>query len=205
MEEITKKRYAFIDVQNTEGTVNQLLDFSIDWSKTYQYLKEHWKCNEIFFYSGIQKSNVNKIKEYESLLMLGYKMRVKTYSIYKNQDTIVKINCNKCNNEISHKIDNGTRWKSNCDVEFSVDVENNIRNGSEFLFFTGDGDFEYLIRDVVNKGIKVYIISSAKKTYISNRYYISRFSTKLRDLIAEKRGMVDFLDINDWKNRIYRS
>jgi len=198
------ERYAFIDVQNTESTVNQLLDFSIDWNKMFNHLKIHWNCNKVFFYSGIQKGDINTIKQYEDLSKIGYEMKVKTYSIYRNRDTLIKINCNKCNYEINHKVNNGTRWKSNCDVEFSVDVKNNMKIGSELLFFTGDGDFEYLIKDVVEKGIRVYIISSAKKTYIDTNYFISRFSTKLRNLINDNRSMVNFIDIESWKNIIKR-
>ena len=72
----------------------------------------------------------------------------------------------------------------------------------EYLLFIGDGDFEYLIRNAVEKGVKAYVISSAKKIRIAPRYFISRFSTKLRDLIAEKKESVFFVDINDWKMRI---
>jgi len=205
MEKIKKERYAFIDVQNTESTVSQLLNFNIDWNLMFLYLKNHWNCNKIFFYSGIQKGDKEKSKEYEQLSELGYEMRAKTYFVYRNKDSVTKIMCNVCNNEIKHIIKSGMRWKSNCDVELSVDVLNNVKNESEFLFFTGDGDFEYLIRDVVEKGVRVYIISSARKIFIEPRYYISRFSTKLRDLIAEKRGIVDFLEINDWKNQIIKT
>jgi hypothetical protein len=47
-------RYAFIDVQNTISTITQLLGFTIDWQKLYRYLKDHWKCEKVFFYSGIR-------------------------------------------------------------------------------------------------------------------------------------------------------
>ena len=33
------KRYAFIDVQNTESTTRKLLGFLIDWRKLYLYLE----------------------------------------------------------------------------------------------------------------------------------------------------------------------
>ena len=94
------------------------------------------------------------------------------------------------------------RWKSNCDVELAVDATNLAKDGLEFIIFTGDGDFEYVIRNAIEKGVKVYVVSSPKKIRVTPRYYISRFSTKLRDLIAEKKDSVIFLDINDWKMRI---
>lgn len=200
--EKAKKRYAFIDVQNTESTVNQLLGFVVDWYRMYAYLKEKWNCEKIFFYSGIQNSDNETSLVFQKLSDLGYIVNAKPYFIYKSSDEIIKVLCPKCNTEISQKVSKGVKWKSNCDVEFSVDAVNYMSEGVEFLFFTGDGDFEYLVRDAVAKKVKVYIVSSAKKIKIGPRYFISRFSSKLRALIAEKRGRVFFLDINDWKMRI---
>ena len=36
----SKKRYAFIDVQNTASTTRKLLGFLIDWHKLYAYLMD---------------------------------------------------------------------------------------------------------------------------------------------------------------------
>lgn len=195
-------RYAFIDVPNTEGTVGQILGFVIDWHKLYNYLKEHWNCEKVFFYSGIERGDGERTDEYLELAKIGYQVHAKPYSVYKNRGKIVKIICPKCGNEIDYKIDKGAKWKSNCDVDLSVDAVNNAKDSVEYLIFTGDGDFEYLIRDLVEKGVKTYIVSNAKKIKIAPRYFISRFSTKLRDLIADKKESVFFKDISDWKMRI---
>ena len=93
MDSKTPTRYAFIDVQNTEGTVNQLLGFVIDWHKLYHYLKEQWNCEKIFFYSGIEKNDDVKALEYSALGKLGYEVHAKPYNIYKNPGKIIKISC----------------------------------------------------------------------------------------------------------------
>ena len=36
--------------------------------------------------------------------------------------------------------------KSNCDVDLTVDAMEEAGPDKEFLIFTGDGDFEYLIK-----------------------------------------------------------
>lgn len=195
-------RHAFIDVPNTEGTVSQMLGFVIDWHKLYHYLKEHWNCEKIFFYSGIQRGDDERTNEYVELAKIGYDIHAKPYSTYKNRDQIVKINCPKCATEIAYKVDRGVRWKSNCDAELSVDATNLAKDGVEFLIFSGDGDFEYVIRNAVEKGVKVYIVSSGKKIKVAPRYSVSRFSTKLRELIAEKKDSVFYVDIDLWKLKI---
>lgn len=194
-------RYAFIDVQNTEGTV-KLLGFIVDWHKLYHSLKEQWNCEKIFFYSGIDQGNDDKIDEHLALKKLGYEMSIKPYKIYKNHDKTVKIICPKCANEIDYKIEGSVRWKSNCDTELSVDATNLAKPGVEFLIFSGDGDFEYVIRNAVEKGVKVYVVSSAKKMKVALRYSVSRFSIKLRELIAEKKDSVFYVDIDLWKLKI---
>ena len=70
----------------------------------------------------------------------------------------------------------------------------------EFLIFTGDGDFEYLIRKVVEKGTKVYIIFKCrgKKT----RNDTKRLSTKTEDLVNENRGKINLINIDSWKMKI---
>lgn len=158
----------------------------------------------MFFYSGIEQGNSEKSNEYLELAKLGYEMHAKPYNIYKNPDKIIKITCPKCSNDIDYKIDGNVRWKLNCDAELSVDATNLARGGTEFLIFTGDGDFEYLIRNAVEKGVKIYVASSAKKIRVAPRYSVSRFSTKLRELIAEKKDSVFFINLDDWKMKIKR-
>lgn len=204
MDTPTPTRYAFIDVQNTEGTVSQLLGFPIDWHRLYHYLKEQWKCESVFFYSGIEQGNTVQVDEYAELEKLGYKVHAKQFKIYRNPDKIIKISCQNCSNIFDYKIDGSIRWKSNCDTELSVDATNLAKEGIEFLIFSGDGDFEYVIRNAADKGVKTYIISSAKKVRVSARHTISRFSTKLRDLIAEKKDSIFYIDINLWKLKIQK-
>jgi hypothetical protein len=62
----SKKRYAFVDVQNTASTTRKLLGFIIDWRKLYAYLTDKWKCEKVFYYSGIDEGDDETAKEFES-------------------------------------------------------------------------------------------------------------------------------------------
>ena len=66
-----KRRYAFIDVQNTASTTRKLLGFLIDWHKLHAYLIDKWKCEKVFFYSGIDEGDIETAKEFDGLTNSG--------------------------------------------------------------------------------------------------------------------------------------
>src|SRR3989344_4023528 len=157
------KTYAFIDVQNTETTTRRMLGFLVDWDKLYQFLKKEWKCEKVFFYSGIDAGDAEKEKEFENLTKAGCTVRAKIVFAYKNKDKTLQVTCPKCQNGFVERVDMGYNKKSNCDVDLTVDAMECAATDTEFYIFSGDGDFEYLIRKVVEKGTKVHIVSSAKR------------------------------------------
>jgi uncharacterized LabA/DUF88 family protein len=197
-----KKTFAFIDVQNTETTTRRILGFSVDWGKLFDFLKTDWKCEKVFFYSGIDAGDSESEKEFKKLSDNGCIVRSKLVFAYKNRDKSIDVKCLKCGNEFEEVVDMGYNRKSNCDVDLTVDAMECAGPDTEFYIFTGDGDFEYLIKKVIEKGTIVHIVSSAKKVKSGPRYSISRFSTKLRKLTDEEGKPVDFLNIDNLKFRI---
>lgn len=195
------KRYAFIDVQNTASTTQKLLGFVIDWHKLCEYLNKKWKCQKVFFYSGIDEGDLETAKEFESLSKNGCIVKTKTIYAYKKPDKTISIKCIHCGKDNVEVINMGYNRKSNCDVDLTVDTMEYAGGDKEFLIFTGDGDFEYLIKKVLEKGTRVYIISSnagVKKPGIITK----RLSTKLKDLIKENKGKVNLIEIDSWKMKI---
>jgi len=195
------KRYAFIDVQNTASTTQRLLGFVVDWHKLCEYLNDKWKCDKVFFYSGIDDGDTETAKEFELLANSGCVVRAKTVFSYKKPDKKISIRCSDCGKETVEVVDMGYNKKSNCDVDLTVDAMEMAGSDSEFLIFTGDGDFEYLIRKVVEKGTKVYIVSSnagERKPGLNTK----RFSTKLKNLVDKNRGKINMINIDSWKFKI---
>jgi uncharacterized LabA/DUF88 family protein len=195
-------KYAFIDVQNTASTTEQLLGFIVDWKKLFLFLKNEWHCEKVFFYSGIDAGDIDAEKEFANLIKEGCLIRSKVVFAYKNKDKKIQVKCTKCSNEFLQNVDMGYNRKSNCDVDLTVDAMEYAKNGAEFYIFSGDGDFEFLIRKVIEKGVQVHIVSSAKKIKNGPNYFTSRFSTKLRKLTEEKGKPVDFLNIDNLKMKI---
>jgi len=201
----TKRKIALIDVQNTDTTTKQLLGFLIDWKKLHDFLIKEWKCEKVFFYSGIDSGDLETANEFQELEKVGCVMRVKTVFAYKNKDRTIKVKCLKCGNESVETVDMGYNRKSNCDVDLTVDAMEYGNENTEFYIFSGDGDFEYLIRKLVQKGSLIHIVSSAKKIASGPKYFTSRFSTKLRKMMDEIGKPVDFLNIDNLKKKIEKN
>jgi uncharacterized LabA/DUF88 family protein len=99
----------------------------------------------------------------------------------------------------------GYNHKSNCDVDLTVDAMQLLGQDNTFYLFTGDGDFEYLIKTAIKNKTKVIMVSNTRKIKIGPRYFTSRFSTKLRKLINDYPGMVIFQDINNYRRKIEKT
>lgn len=192
-----KKRFAFIDVYNTVNTTERLHNFVIDWTRLYGYLKNKWHCERIFFYAGIEMGDSNTEDEYASLGKLGYEMKTKPTMSYKRKDKPVKIICSKCGEENTKNISMGYDKKSNCDSELTVDALELAHSNTEMLIFTGDGDFAYLIKRLVEKGVSVQLVSSNTRP---SAFVGRRFSSRLRELLKNKEA--NLIEINNWREKI---
>ncbi|MEK7658499.1 MAG: NYN domain-containing protein [Patescibacteria group bacterium] len=190
--------YAFIDFQNTDNTTKQLLGFSINWKKLYDFLKNNWKCEKVFLYIGVDDRDMEAGELSEELKSIGFVVRGKKLFSYKNRDKEINVSCSKCGNKFIEKIDMGYNKKANCDVDLTVDAMDLAQKDNVFYIFTGDGDFEFLIRNVILKEVKTYIISSARKIKTrGHRYFTSRLSKKLRILAMENKDKVYIIEINN--------
>lgn len=196
------KKFAFIDFHNTDGTSKKLHGFGIDWIKLYEFLVNKWKCEKVFFYIGVDDGDLDTVAVLDDLIKKGRIVRAKTVFAYKNKDKEININCPSCGNKFIERIDMGYNRKSNCDVDLTVDAMELAGLDSEFYLFTGDGDFDFLIKNVISKSTKVVLVSSAKKIASGHRYFTSRLSTKLHKLLSEYPKQVNFIEINNLKLKI---
>ncbi|MFH1894319.1 MAG: NYN domain-containing protein [Patescibacteria group bacterium] len=145
------KAKIYIDGANMFYTQKKLGWF-IDWKKIKDYLREKWDVLEIRYYTGI-KSNDEKMAGF-----LRYLDNVGIAPIIK-PIKVIRID----NNHPSKKLYNHSEiYKSNCDVEITTDVLLERKEVDEIILFTGDSDFQYLIKRLKNIGKKVIIFSSRK-------------------------------------------
>jgi len=197
------KRYAFIDVQNTASTTQQLLGFIVDWNKLCEFLKTKKLCDQVFLYTGIDNGDIDTAHEFDELSKVDHcNVRAKSIFSYKNKDKIISFKCDQCSKEGIQTVDMGYRKKANCDVDLSVDVIEKSGPDTEILLFTGDGDFEYLIRKALEKEVSRFYVYSHAEKIIKANITKSRFSIKLKNLITEKKDKVFYVSLKDIKDQI---
>jgi len=198
-------KFAFIDVNNTDGTTHKLCGFSVDWRKLCDYLNKEWGCEKSYFYAGIQNGDDEMAKEFDSIAKFEYGVvRAKPIQIYKRPDRKVDTTCLKCGESNVVVIDMGYDQKGNCDVDLTIDALENAAAGNEFYFFTGDGDFAPLVTKSLEKSVsKVHIVSSGKSIMRAGMLN-KRLATKLQKLFKEFPAQVDLIDIDALKFKIKR-
>lgn len=185
--------YAFMDVQNTEGTAD-FLGFLIDWKKFNDHLNKKYLSKGNYYYLGIEQGDEARTDEFNSLKCDTCFIKPKIFKKYKQKDKIYHVTCSSCKNTFVKKIPGRFDWKCNCDVDLTIDVIDVAKDKAiKALIFTGDGDFTPLIEKIIkdNEESMVYIFSSP--TIINGR---SRLSTKLRNLTNIYRNKVIFVDLN---------
>jgi uncharacterized LabA/DUF88 family protein len=185
--------YAFIDVQNTEGTAD-FLGFIIEWKKLCNHLSKKYFSKGNYFYLGIEEGDGIRTTEFNDLVSDTCFVKAKIFKKYKSPDKVYPITCSNCKSEFIKRVPGKLDWKCNCDVDLTIDVIEIAQNKAiKALFFTGDGDFKPLIEKLMkdNTDSIAYIFSSP--TIINKK---SRLAKKLRELTSIYKNRVIFVDIN---------
>lgn len=196
---------AFIDFENTKSTCIQMLGFEVDIVNLSRYLIGDLSCDIVYVYTGVEEGDAESILMYDQIQNENSKIRIvmKPYKKYFKKDKIVNKSCNSCGVENSFNIKMGHDWKANCDVDMTLDITKSLleKSVNKIYIFTADGDFYPIIKFACEKSNKVYLVSDATKRVVKE-FTISRFSTRLRKLLAEKSANLSMINLKDLKFRI---
>jgi len=145
------KAKVYIDGANMFYT-QMKLEWFFDWKKIKEYLQKERDILEMRYYTGV------KPKDEKMASFLRYLDNVGITPVTK-PIKVIKID----NNNPLKKLHNYSEiYKSNCDVEITTDVLLERKEIDEIILFTGDSDFQYLIKKLKDLGKKVIIFSSRK-------------------------------------------
>jgi len=145
------KAKVYIDGANV-FYIQKDINFSIDWKKAKKYLRGDYDISEVRYYTGVKKDDEKMASYLRYLDAIGFTVITKPMKI-------IKID----NDHPMAKLHNYSEiYKCNFDVEMTADILLDRANIDEVILFSGDSDFNYLIKKLYTLGKKVKIFSSRK-------------------------------------------
>ncbi len=158
-----------IDAANLEHSAKDL-SCRIRYAKLKKFFDINCSLTQIIFYSA--KFNTESHNRFLTFLKLK-KFKLVTKPIKIIQD-----------------INDGEKRKANFDVEITADVLSKLEHFDTLILFSGDSDFNYLIKLIKNKGKKVIVVSSryhiSKELVLSSTRYVDLKNFKGIFLIKQK-------------------
>lgn len=168
------KTAVLIDGANLFATTKNL-GFDIDFKLLKKELKQGCNLTRIYYYTALveQEDKILLRPLVDWLSYNGYMLITKPAKI------IIR--------------DGVQRIKGNMDVEIAVDAIHLALNLSinltDMIFFTGDGDFRYLVEQIQRTGIRVTVVSSIK--------------TPSPMIADDLRKQCDkFIELDDWREKL---
>ncbi|KKQ89394.1 MAG: hypothetical protein UT11_C0027G0014 [Berkelbacteria bacterium GW2011_GWA2_38_9] len=133
------------------------MGWSLAWHKVKQILGEQYVITEIRYYTGI-KQNDDKMKSYLKYLdKIGFTVITKPLKEIKTED-------------------NKLIYKSNFDVEITADMAFDRANIDNFIIFSGDSDFDYIVKKLRDVGKKVICYASRKTLSWELKLSVDRYN-----------------------------
>ena len=145
------KAKVYIDGANMFYTQKKL-EWFLDWKKVKDYIQEKWDVLEIRYYTGVKLDDEKMAGFLRYLDNVGITPITKPMKVIKIDD----------NHPLKRLYDYSEMYKSNCDVEITTDILLEMKEVDEIILFTGDSDFQYLVKKLKDLGKKVIIFSSRK-------------------------------------------
>jgi len=135
------KAKVYIDGANIFYTQKQI-GWNIDWRKVKKFLNKKSQIIEMRYYTGVKKNDTKMSKYLKYFDNIGVTTVTKPIKVIKTKS--------------------GNIFKSNFDVEMTTDVLLDRILVEQIIFFTGDSDFNYLIKKLKDLGKYVIVYSSRK-------------------------------------------
>jgi len=161
--------FVFVDAANLEKSV-QDLGWRVNYRKLKVYFRNNTNLRSIRFYS-VAFGNAPHNDFLDSLRAKGYRVVTKPLKIIKDGSE-----------------PDGEIRKADFDVEIAVDAMEKLDKYDTMILFSGDSDFDYLVKALRQKGKEVVVFSTkhhiAKEFIRSCDRYIDL--KRLKDYIARK-------------------
>ena len=141
----------YVDGANMFYTQKKL-DWILDWKKIKKLIEAEKEALDWRYYVGVKKDNEGMRKYLKYLNAIGFNTFTKPLKKIKVSDNDILFQIHKKN----------YIYKANFDVETTTDILLDKAKIDEIIIFSGDSDFQYLVRKLKDAGIKVIVYSSRK-------------------------------------------
>ncbi|MCL6088390.1 MAG: NYN domain-containing protein [Actinobacteria bacterium] len=134
--------FVFIDASNIYFSQIKL-GWRIDFKKLIEYFKSNTQLGKIYYYTAYDKDYSKQRKFLDFLEIIGYIVRKKEVKFIEDSTR-----------------ENGGFQKGNLDVELTIDAVHNRDAFKSFVLFSGDSDFEALLKYMKGYGKNCIVIST---------------------------------------------
>ncbi len=144
---IKGKIAVFVDASNVYHSQNQL-GWRIDFQRLKRYFEKNGALYKIYYYTAFDPDHPQQRKFLDFLEIIGFTVRKKKVKFIKDRN---------------HKL--GGFHKGNLDVELTIDAVDSSNKFQSFILFSGDSDFDALLKYMKAYKKKCIVIST--KNHIS--------------------------------------
>jgi uncharacterized LabA/DUF88 family protein len=179
------KTFVFIDASNLFYGGEKSLGWKIDYQKLFQYLKEKYNADKVFYFGGVEIHNFpydyqidetvpiqnlekhllalleNKhLSEAEIMLIGRHLQRVRFYLKLQQFGYNLFLKPVK----MYEQEDGATKRKANCDVDMAFHLMKERDNFERRVVLSGDGDFLPIFKYLKSQNKQVIILARASRT-----------------------------------------
>ena len=181
------KSYAFIDASNLFYGGEKSLGWKIDYEKLFEYLKDKYSVEKVFYFGGVEIYNfsydyqteetvpIEKLQKYlhdlildkgkelneAELLLIGrHLQRVRFYRKLKGFGYTLYLKPVK----MYEQDDGTTKRKANCDVDMAFHLMKEKDKIDRVIVLSGDGDFLPVLKYLKEEGKEVIILGRGSRT-----------------------------------------
>ncbi len=179
------KTFVFIDASNLFYGGEKSLGWKVDYQKLFQYLKEKYKAENVFYFGGVEIHNFpydyqtdetvpiknlekhllallrdKHLNEAEIVLIGRHLQRVRFYLKLKQFGYNLFLKPVK----LYEQEDGSTKRKANCDVDMTFYLMKEKDNFERIIVLSGDGDFLPVFKYLKQSNKEVIILARASRT-----------------------------------------
>jgi uncharacterized LabA/DUF88 family protein len=168
--------HVYIDASNLFYGGEKSLGWKIDYLKLFDYLKNKYSADKIFYFGGVEIWNLRyDYMNSETVPLIDLEKHLAKLSNEVSEKDLKRVHFYKKLSDFGYTLflkpvkkyqseDGSFKRKANCDVDMTFEIMKNKDLFERAIMLSGDGDFLIVLKYLRNIGKEVYILSRSKRT-----------------------------------------